>query len=200
MPREWIGRAAHRNRKQSDHEYSWHYEQTYLVITLTHIRNKYYLTSQKILYPLPVLCPYFFHNWQIFSAHNIVCIYMKFILFLSILYVPVNNFQSCRDDFLSSCKQQIKCLARGHNAVIPKALSLELATMCGSRWWTGGPGISQVAIGILRNSGTNPTREANCFSREVRTALCEIRWIQKTPGPPDGILWIRACAILRSPV
>ena len=40
------------------------------------------------------------------------------------------------------------------------------------------PGKSQVVICILRNTGTEPPREAigplgsNCFSREVRTALC----------------------------
>ena len=42
--------------------------------------------------------------------------------------------------------------------------------------WTPPPGKSQVAIGSLRNTGTDPSREAigpkgaNCFSREVRTA------------------------------
>ena len=40
----------------------------------------------------------------------------------------------------------------------------------------------QVVIGFLRNTGTDPHREAivplgsNCFSREVRTALCKIHW------------------------
>ena len=43
----------------------------------------------------------------------------------------------------------------------------------------------QVAIDFLRNTGTDPSREAigpfigpkgsNCFSREVRRGLCEIR-------------------------
>ena len=43
------------------------------------------------------------------------------------------------------------------------------------------PGKSQVAIGFLRNTGTDPHQEAighfrsNFFSREVCTALCEIR-------------------------
>ena len=37
-----------------------------------------------------------------------------------LVYIPVNNFQSCRDDFLSSwvdpvLKQWIKCLTQGHN-------------------------------------------------------------------------------------
>ena len=39
------------------------------------------------------------------------------------------------------------------------------------------PGKSQVVVGFLRNTDTNPHREAigsNCFSREVRMALCEI--------------------------
>ena len=41
--------------------------------------------------------------------------------------------------------------------------------------------MEQVAIGFLRNTGTNPAREgigplgSNYFSREVRTALFEIR-------------------------
>ena len=45
------------------------------------------------------------------------------------------------------------------------------------------PGKSQVAIGFLKISGTDPSREAigpdgsNCFSREVRTALVEISWL-----------------------
>ena len=58
--------------------------------------------------------------------------------------------------------------------------------MGGFRGVTGGPdrhppGNSQVAVGVLRNSGTNHPLEAigpfgsNCFSREVRTAPCEIR-------------------------
>ena len=56
-----------------------------------------------------------------------------------------------------------------------------LLYMGGSRaetWGLDRPGKSRVAIGFLRNSGTNPSREAirpdgsNFFSREVRAALC----------------------------
>ena len=62
---------------------------------------------------------------------------------------------------------------------------------CGTLWddleGTGGldpppPAKSQVAIGFLRNIGTDLPREvigplrSNCFSREVSTALCKIRW------------------------
>ena len=49
----------------------------------------------------------------------------------------------------------------------------------GSRW-SDTPGKSQVAIGMLRNTGTYhlkkqlDPRGSNCFLREVRTALCEI--------------------------
>ena len=45
--------------------------------------------------------------------------------------------------------------------------------------WTP-PGKSQVAIGFLGTTGTDSPQEAigphgsNCFSKEVRTALCEI--------------------------
>ena len=72
------------------------------------------------------------------------------------------------------------------------------------KWWdiarfrggTGGqdsPGKSQVAICFFRNTGTDPSREtigpfwSNCFSREVRTALCEICWwlkIKLSGSPP----------------
>ena len=44
------------------------------------------------------------------------CVNNKSILFVLMHYVPVNNFQSCQDDFLSSwvepvlIKQRIKCL------------------------------------------------------------------------------------------
>ena len=64
-------------------------------------------------------------------------------------------------------------------------------------WGTVSPytnGKSQVAIGFLRNAGTDPTREAigpkgsNCYSREVRTTLCEInsglKQVVRTPSPP----------------
>ena len=73
---------------------------------------------------------------------------------------------------------------------------------------TGGPdpppsthGKSQVAIGFLRNSGTNPHREpmgplgSNCFSREVRTVLCntlmtQTKTLSEPPHHPGGIFWI----------
>ena len=49
--------------------------------------------------------------------------------------------------------------------------------MGGSRTGAEGPdplpGKSQVAIGFLRISVSDPLG-SNCFSREVRTALCEI--------------------------
>ena len=53
------------------------------------------------------------------------------------------------------------------------------------------PWKSQVALGFLRNSGTDRPREAirplgsNCILREVPAALCEILWwlIKTLPGP-----------------
>ena len=61
-------------------------------------------------------------------------------------------------------------------------------------------GKSHVAIDFLKNSGTDPLWEAigplwsNCFSRKVRTALCEIRcWQKKTLSEPPGeLFWISA--------
>ena len=71
--------------------------------------------------------------------------------------------------------------------------------MGGYRGGTGGqypPGKSKVAIGFLRNSGTNPLEKqldtsrllgSNCFSREARTTPCEFhtddqkRTTKKTP-------------------
>ena len=54
----------------------------------------------------------------------------------------------------------------------------------GGGGWGGGldptPGKSQMFIGFLRNTGTDPPRQAighqgsNCFSREDRKTLCEI--------------------------
>ena len=58
--------------------------------------------------------------------------------------------------------------------------SLHGRIQCGDRW-SGPHGNSEVFIGFLRNSGLDTPREAigligsNCFSREVRTALYEIR-------------------------
>ena len=47
------------------------------------------------------------------------------------VYVPVNVFQSCGDDFLptylTSTKKQIKCLAQGHKTATP--VSHELGTL-----------------------------------------------------------------------
>ena len=37
------------------------------------------------------------------------------------------------------------------------------------------PGKSQVVIGVLKKSGTDLLREADCISRDVRTPLIEIR-------------------------
>ena len=49
---------------------------------------------------------------------------------------------------------------------------------------TGGPehpspGKSQVTLCFLWNTGTDPSREplgSNCFSREIRSALCKLSW------------------------
>ena len=75
-----------------------------------------------------------------------------------------------------------------------------LCYMGGSRGETMGsrtPGKSQVAIDFLRNTGKEPPRKAigplgsNCFSRKVRSALCEICWwLKKCQDPPDEIFWI----------
>ena len=70
--------------------------------------------------------------------------------------------------------------------------------MCRPREGTGGldpPGKLPVAISFLRNTDTDPPREAigpkhsNCFLREVHKALCEICWwlkfralLTKVPG------------------
>ena len=50
------------------------------------------------------------------------------------------------------------------------------------RGWAGDtdpslPRKSQVAIGFIRNNSSDPSRSnwTNCFSREIRMALCEIR-------------------------
>ena len=49
----------------------------------------------------------------------------------------------------------------------------------GGRGGSGSPEKSQVAIGFLRNSDTDPPREvfgplgSNCCSRTVRTVLCK---------------------------
>ena len=73
-----------------------------------------------------------------------------------------------------------------------------------------------VAIGFLRKTdidplplrllekqwALSPSRSgSDCFSVEVRTALCEIRWWLKTHtkcchNTVDGILWIRRCCLL----
>ena len=48
-------------------------------------------------------------------------------------------------------------------------------------WTPPTPGISQVAVGFLTNTSTDPPQEAigpfgsNCFLGEVRKALCETR-------------------------
>ena len=74
------------------------------------------------------------------------------------------------------------------------------------------PGKSQVAIGFLINTDTDPPREAigsNWFSREVRMTLCEMHWWLKLklsgPLPPhpwwiflDPCMWLRCASILGS--
>ena len=67
----------------------------------------------------------------------------------------------------------------------------------GARGSGPSPGKSQVAIGFLRNSGTDPQKETigplgfNCFSKEVRTALCEkcifLTKENKTPPTPHPL-------------
>ena len=54
------------------------------------------------------------------------------VLFVSILYVPVNYFSGMSGlAFLGSAstKQWIKCLAKGHKKVIPPVVRLKLATL-----------------------------------------------------------------------
>ena len=67
--------------------------------------------------------------------------------------------------------------------------------MGGSRGRQGSerPLENHVAICFLKNTGTDPPREAighlwsNCFSMEVSMALCEIHeWLKSFQDPSDG--------------
>ena len=53
--------------------------------------------------------------------------------FVLMLFVPINNFQSCRDDFLPSWVEPVlsrdKNFLLRHNTVTLSAASLELATV-----------------------------------------------------------------------
>ena len=58
------------------------------------------------------------------AAHIMLQILSQLILFDFILYIPVNNFQLCRDG--SSWVEPLMCLAQGHSPVT--LLRLEPAT------------------------------------------------------------------------
>ena len=85
----------------------------------------------------------------------------------------------------------------------PKAVSLELATMGGSRGWTGVLEFHKWLLVFLEILVRIPLEKPIApRGKSVRRSAKYVDGKKKTSGPPDETFWIRAyaCAILRSQV